>query len=486
MATAFLALNTMDGTTPVAQRYLNASPAVANGGGTFGALDSTTGGTTTHTNLRNRIVCFGGDEKTFLAVVGGTIYRTDDEFATWNPVQTLTSVATHHCVSGIHIVDLGGVPTAVVAYRTGTNTARAFRSSDGITWTDAGTSGTLIAAPNSTTGGIVDEIVYHNVLYLMISGVGSGSRTTIWFHDPGANSFGSFLINGSDINNSSGCFAVWQDMLVATRHSSLTSQQLVDITTGVPTSLVTLAGAGTVVANGMQNGMFVDPATGDLILFMYHTSPGGTVQCYQINKTTYAATLLTSTVLPTAVRALGNTFKARPYMDIEASLGDDPNNPPVYVYFAASGTLGTTLTMYKWNGVAALMTLVDSGGNVGHAISINPRPVGGQYSYTVGQLRLRIVGRTPVFGGVRYSFMCFSSDDNTAVKVRGFHDSGAIETLSEAATLTNPSVGTIVGAYNTGLIADGTTVYQVTWAAQDDGISQGERRKFGLDIVIDE
>jgi hypothetical protein len=481
-ATQFLALNTNDGVTPQVKTV--ADNVFTNVGVTFGTLDTNSGGLASGGangafNPVNRVVNFGGNEKTFLAAAGTAIFRTTDEFASFSSVQTLTSLTgTTIYKTGIHIVDVNGTPTATILYVVSVNTARAMTSTDGVTWVDSGTSGTLHTWNGaSTSQAILDEIVYHNVLYFYGSQQNGGTNCLIWYYEPGTNAFGSFD-PGSNLNG--GTLCVWQDMLVLLRANSSAVIEVANLTTTEDTVIVpsiTTGASSAVTAS--RFGAFVEPSTNNLIVFFYATGPGGTMQCYTITPS-FVATRLTTTVLPAALQALGNTAKVRPYVDVQGNVG---GNPTVYVYFGANGTSGTTYAMYQWNGDSSLMTLIGSGGNVRHALGINTHPVGGQYNYTSGNYRIRLTGRAPAASAMRYTFKIYSTSGTDAVKVQGVFGLGTEEKLTRAATLSSPSVGTISGGFNTGLTADGTTAYQVTWNAATDGLTQGQRHKFVFNVV---
>jgi hypothetical protein len=492
MATAFLGINTTDSGTPQAVRIVNASAYQV--GVPFGTNDTTSGGLANGSsvgafNYVNRVISFGGDQKTFIATVGTAIFRTTDEFATVSSVQTLTSLtASTVYKTGIHVCDVGGVPTAVIMYVVTATTARAMKSTDGITWTDSGTSGALRSwNAASTSQAILDQIVYHNVLYLYGSQGTGGTNCLVWYFDPATSTFGSF---DPGANACGGTLGIWQDALVLLRSTSAGVIELADLTAASNTTMLTGIATGGFLAPAnnvsMKFGMFVDPNTGNLITFFYATGPGGTLQCYRITPG-LVTTRLTNIVLPSAISSLGGTLaKAMPFMDLAQNIG---GTPTVYVYFApnggltASGIVGTTWTMYKWIDDATEMSFVDTGSTVRHALSINPGPVGGQYSYTTGQRRVRCTARTAVLGGMRYTFLLYSDSGADSVKVQGVFGTATEEQLSHAATLSNPSVGTITGGFNTGLTADGTTSYQVTWLAGTDGIGQGQRHKFALNVV---
>lgn len=480
MVTAFLGLNPFDGTTPQVKRYLNASP--GNVGNAFGAITASHQAKMNHTN---RVISFGGDEKTFLALTAGTVYRTTDEFLNFTGVVNQTGISGAAKSTGFHVVDANGTPRVCFLYAVDPVTARGMSSDDGVTWSDTGSIGSLQAGSDSGAPGIVDEIVYHNVLYtaaFRVDSTGVGGVNAIWYYDPGAGSIGSINVSVGSGNNVV-ALAVWRDMLVMLRPNipavSLT-WNLTDITTGAVIQRVSL-GVDANGGEGSKPGVWVDPASGDLIAVFYSSG----LKCYSINSA-YSVTNITGTVLPAAVTALSSAAKCRPHMDIEASLGSA--TPAIYLFFANNGTAGTSYALYQWNGKGAVMTLVDSGGSVSHALGINNRPVGGQFCYTSGQLRLRVVSRTPVAGGVRYGVVLSGPTGAEACSVKAYYDPAATEKLSQGAALVNPSVGAltdpgVAGSEWTGLVADRTTVYEITWAAQIQGVPQGARYKFGLSVI---
>jgi hypothetical protein len=147
--------------------------------------------------------------------------------------------------------------------------------------------------------------------------------------------------------------------------------------------------------------------------------------------------------------------------------------------------------MYQWQGVGAVATLVDTGGNTADALGVNADMDGGQYSWSAGEKTMTIVSRVAVVGGVRFTFKLHSDSGTDPIKVRAFTRRvvGLQSRTKTPAEVENNSHGalssTAPGNYNTGLTADGTTSYSLTVNLIDLGFSLVERGRIIFDVVDD-
>ena len=89
-------------------------------------------------------------------------------------------------------------------------------------------------------------------------------------------------------------------------------------------------------------------------------------------------------------------------------------------------------------------------------------------------------------GSVRIQFTIYGQLGTEVVDVNGYYidrTSGDAYSTTQA-TLSNASHGTIISNEIQGLIADGGTIYQVTWEALTDGITEGEDYGFNLHVAL--
>lgn len=501
MATPFLAINYRpNGGVPKVKRYANCSPGdPVIGEATVGAADAVgTGTSQTGMVLHSRVVQFGTNKQWFCAV-GASVYYTTDAGLTWSnaapfgiPTINVLSVA-QYLKTGLHVIDIGGVPNIVFYYATTTATQwRGYRF-DGSTWIALGpvTTGASLLVSDY----LIEDMVFNNVLYVVLGRVGV-NVPVITFFDPGAGSGGDFLMGGG--NASSPCsLAPYRGSLYAIyKGGSNINVYLWDLTAGVGTSIVATLWTGTVAAAGLGTQYcdgFVDPVTGDLICIFYTTLALGW-RAVRVSPT-LVPTDITSSVIPfgmTGTTTGGDsptTSRCRAFVDQESTPGA---NPSIYVYYAPDGVTGTTMLMYKWNGVSTLMTVYDSGGNVADSLGCFPDMDGGQYSWSPAEKTLQPLQWLPAPGGVRFTFKLYSDSGTDLVRIRAFTRQQAApeDRTKTPVELTNPSVGTLSGAgpgnYMQGpaVVADnGVTTYQVTVNLAGVGFSLVERGRVIFDVV---
>jgi hypothetical protein len=488
MPTPFLAINHIDGTTPQAKTY--AGTTVTTHGVAFGSLPGN--GNTAEPQNKNGIIVFGGDNNTWIALSAASIYRTTDAGANWAVVQALTvpSTDTMSLNTGFHVVDIGGVPTIVFAYLTTTLTQmRAYKSTDGVTWTAMGPY-TIASRPPSCS--FRDVIAFHSTI--AFATVRSGSTPcTIYMWDVATDAMTTFTAENSGVNVSNYmpcCFVVWKDTLcfISRFQAGASNQEwyLYDITSGTQERIATIltGGSGT-TTGGALPAAFEDPATGDLIIFRPYAPSGDHV--HRVNKTTLAVTQIQAQVLPAAWAEHGNG-RVLVYVDQEANPGGDPD---IYLYHRGNVFgAGSPMTCWKWNGVAANVTLVDSGGNQAHTLSIPNRSGGGPCTWVADELRLRVVSwtGTGIINGIRVSFKLYSMSGSQACSVRGWNRARTEAHTKNPSKLMTPSHGSLSGAaagnLMEGLTADnGVTTYEVTIDLEDQNRPNFERSAQVLDVV---
>jgi len=174
----------------------------------------------------------------------------------------------------------------------------------------------------------------------------------------------------------------------------------------------------------------------------------------------------------------------------------DPANPAIYIYHTNNGSYSATTTqmwsIYQWNGNSSQITLQDTGGDVSDACPWNRFSQGTTVSQQNGSLvfgpHVEITGTQTVLtgpGSIRFSFKLFSSTGSQIVTVRGFFGTVNDEYAATAASLTNPSHGSMNGNINENLTADnGATTYEITWNSGTDGIAQQQAYKFVFNVRV--
>ena len=489
MATPFLAVNYRDGTTPKVKRYAIASPGdPVPGEASFGALDTSIGGP--HSCVDNKVVQFGGN-KTWLSVAGNQIYRTTDGGLTWTSVKTLTGASTgeNAVKSGLFVIDLSSFPTACIFYLTSTIDAwRGTTSTDGITWTDSPLFSALATTPGSAA--VSAQVVFNNTIYVLLCSSSNNYQAQVISYSPGGNSASSLVLAIFPAIPTS--FAPWRNALYIfhkiTAGGAVVLQDITGGTLATVATLIATATSGPVAGARYADG-FVDPVTGDLICWVYNTAAlGWSVVRVSPSFAPVDITGLTRPFQLSGTTVGGNspqTSRIRVFADQVANPG---GNPDIYLYYSVDG-VSSPMLVYRWQGVGAVATLEDTGGNTAHSLGICVDMDGGQYSWTPGERFVKIHSWAPVSGGIRLTFSLWSETGTDSVKVRAFTRRDAVQARCNTPTeVKTPSVGALSfvgpGNFNTGLTADnGVTTYQLTVNLIGVGFSLVERGRVILDAV---
>jgi len=489
MSSPFLALNCRDGGTPQARRYVNATASAV--GVSFGALDTGTAHANHQGVQSRRLIQFGGDDNTWIGTTGNQIYRTTDAGASWASVKTYTSMHADTChKTGIYVVDISGVPTAVVVYLpTTVTTLRATYSTDGITWVDVDPIALGVSLPTGTATGWSSELLFNNTIYFLAV-TGGNANDFVCRFNLGAASASAISLNAF-YENAGSALVAWNGSIYMVRTDNALVTRLYDVTAGALSIAVQLD-TSTVSQNVFPTKYtaFVDPTTGDLAVWYYRTTALGW-KCVQIASGSFTIIDQTATVRPLALSGTTAGGNSPVTSGLFASV-DEEGSPgvaaPVTLYYRAHQTPGLSLTHYQWNGFGAVMTLIGTGGNTAHALGIANRGGLGPLTWTASTLRVRPISWTGqgVSGGVRFSFKLYGPLGNEAVKVRAYRRTSPQPHTQFPSTLSGPSVGTISldGFFNEGLVADnGVTTYTVVIALEADGVPNATPGAIVLDVV---
>ena len=446
MPTPYFGLNTQVG-SPTVKRYLGLSAtAVGNTFGTAETLDTTT-------QSLNRVIQFGGDSNTFLALQNKIVYRSTDAGVTWTQVFAPAASPSGYS-SGLNVIYKNGIPTVCFIWKStvviGFSTeGRGSYSTDGITWvTDSGVPGMGIGSY------ISKDTIFRNTLYVASTASFGGDIEHITSYSPGSN-----LGNISLASYPTLC--VFNDQLTVLRADSL---------------LYTLSGGALQLrissfpaAGGAPRylGMFVDSNSGDLICFARKATSWG---CYQVSASQLTAgtfTDISTTVIPLGMRSsVGASSRVLTFVDGEATPG---SNPDKYLIYTDNELSGTVPSLYKWNGVSTEMSDIDSGGSSRDALTVatNCQGVG---NWSSGENSIELLNRTPTSGGVILDYKAYGGG---AVNIRAWFGTQLEEYETHAATL----IGT------TAITADGTA-RQITWNNAADGIATGSRFRMILEVYV--
>lgn len=468
MPTPMLALNWKSGTTPQVRRVLTGSSSTQ--GVSFGTLETGAG---VADQAFQRVVRFRGHQ-TLIAVVNTSIYRSTDAGVSWTAVVSADSdLGGTGAKAGPFVLHPAGVPTLVILARTSTSSWKLFTSTDGSSWQKS-SAFTLV---DSGAQPIQQVVSWQGALY-GFAGFGSNARTFIW------NTTSASVVAAPTAVFSGSCphaMTVFNDRLFAlsTPAADAQARTLYEFSSGawVARDASFLTSQGTPGAD-QKMLLFVDPAANVLVGWCPQVGTGW--RCFTWDSL-LGRNEITSSVGASLLGTAANTSRLAAVVD-----GMDPGlgaSPRVFVYHAANGTAGTAFSVFRWVGVSSQMAAIGSGGDVQHAM-----PFGVQYQgscfFTPGQRHIERVSATPVNGGVKWGIKLYSpvsSPSTDSVDVCFYLGEAEAEYPgTPKATLASPSTGSITGGNTwTGLNAadNGSTTFEVTWKAEDDGYLDGERVK---------
>ncbi len=483
MPTAFVTLKRLGSGSPAVIRYLGTGTTQV-GPTLSAAFESASFNQSRH--LYNcRVVQFKGADDLFV-VCRDRIERYNG--TTWTNVKTLVSppglgTGDEGQIYGFVNMLVNGVPTLVCTYREGNGgNIRATKSTDGTAWTDV-VSGSLFAPGNGGHPWGIHQV--GNTLYWFGTELTS-TNNVIAFYTPSTDSFGAFALNGAITGNP----AVWSGTAFKGRHyllgldDSNSDRPALMQVVGGSLSLVENLGAGMAPVVGNETKYVLWTDTVDLYGLYYHNQGSGAEWiCRRWTDNgaggLNASTDISATVLPTAFRSAGTppaTGRWGMILDPE----DNPGGVPTQtLYYASTGTVGTSWSEFRWNGNASLIGVGgaanSTGGDTGHVLPFFNVPSGDR-TYTSGGLHASIELLTPVLGAEQVSFRLFSSSGTPTVNFRLFYTKDG-DTATTLATIQNASAGTIVSNQITGLTADttGSTTYTVEWDTETDGLSPGQQ-----------
>ena len=396
--------------------------------------------------------------------------------------------------TGMHVISILNVPHLCMVYGTDTGNEN-WNGAILNLITDVWTETTEVALAAAGTD-VISEIVYRSKIYWITGpAVSNGHRLNIY--DPTTSTITQVDLNqgGTEgFQDGTGNFSLGilddklyifgLDLFSGTEQWHVA--ELISTTLNRFATVQNIAAVGTAAADG-KPGFFTDGTF--LYCFTWDDNPTAGWNAYRVDNV--GAVTQINTVLPIALRK-----GAGPPTPTQArwAVTYDPNETPgtldIYLWYAADGTEGTAQTLYKWvdgtPGNETEMTLVDAGGDVGHAIPSTVTMTGGERIFVPGELDILITGRDPVLGGQRIRFKAYGDPGNADKNVEFFFD-GASEPTVMLATLTGLAGGGTavrVGNQIQGVDANGITEYSAIWDVAANGFSSGDRAQLSARISI--
>jgi hypothetical protein len=396
--------------------------------------------------------------------------------------------------TGIHTLVVNNVPYLCMAYGTDTaneNWSGVTFNTKTLAWNE--TSDIALAAAGTE---VIAEITYRAKLYWITGpAVANGHRLNIF--DPLASTITQIDLNQggtTGFQDGTGNFSmsILNDKLYVFGLDMFSGNEewhVAELDGSALTRLATvqsIAAVGAAATDG-KPGFFTDKTY--LYCFVWDDNPTAGWNAYRV--TDAGAVTQINTVLPVALRkGAGPPTPTQARWAITYDPDSNPGTLDIYLWYAANGTEGTTWDLYQWvdgsPGSETEMTLVDSGGDVAHAIPSMVTMTGGERLFTVGEMDILITGRDPVLNGQKIRFKAWG-DAGFANKTVEFRRSGESEPAGPLCTLKETAEGgTAIRVGNTvqQVDADGVTEYAVVWDVGADGFGSGARAQLTAYISV--
>jgi hypothetical protein len=229
-----------------------------------------------------------------------------------------------------------------------------------------------------------------------------------------------------------------------------------------------------------QYALFTD---GVEMFALYTVNAGASDEGWYVRSTTDGLTWndISTTVLPTGLLSPNNggTWNGNTSLERFAVVYDVDTVPgalTLNLYHAIDSSVSTILTHFQWNGNAAQITQIDTGGSAQDALPTG-YPNAGERIWTAGERDIKITARTPDLLGEKLSFTAYGG--GTGLNVKFYHTLLGHPVLLEStlvAPVTGGSATLNVGLNQVeGVAADGSTVYTIIWDFVTDSLSTGTR-----------
>jgi len=363
---------------------------------------------------------------------------------------------------GMRVSSRGGATVLFVVYAANPTYYCNYSTDGGTTWTEVNVAGT--ANPNM----LCDPVMWNGKFYMQSFNTASGSIDSIVF-DPSSKTMTS--VTGIPASNYQPTMCVFNGQLYSTQ---FTSPNISIYQFGATWTVAKSNAIGSVSAGGGGQKRWAMFEQGGFMWLIYYNVTGTAWHCAKMD------TSLTVTSSDTSIPAgmSSSTGFLRAMADSAQMTGTEPQ---IYIYYAADNGSATQLSVFKWNGTS-IMTLVESGGLSRDQLSIQ-KWSGGDGFWQSGSNKIELLAQVGVASGVQISFKIYSPSGTANVSLRAWYANNTTNYPITAATLANPSSGSLAADHKsvTGLIADGTTTYTVTWSSSTDGINSGDNYQLLLE-----
>jgi hypothetical protein len=405
------------------------------------------------------------------------IYQFDDGTANdWVEVhqavsQDTTGGSGFH--SGIHVLQINDVPTMVAFYRNTPNfDLQALHSTDGTTWT-------LFDTNTSTGTNIIGRsFVFRNNIYIFFHHTSSPGLLK---YDPVAKTAIILTVDSLWPAGISKDFCVFNGELYGLGPNSTGTDANFSIKKLVGNQFVQVQSFGAAFrthADSDTNAghcLFTDGT--DMFAFM--SGKNGSLQVGSTairlvpNGAVFTESDITTPVVPPSLRATSSqNHRWHSFLDNDT----DPENPIITIWTQAPDGDGS-FNAWQWNGYALPMTNLGPGPAAGMALP-HTKDGGGEYVFTQDEPSVEITSITPAIDSQTVSFIVYSPNPTSALKVRFWYDAG--ETFAKtSATLIGPVTGGgVLSSDTTGdfvddVSGDGVTIHTVRWDIVADGLTKG-------------
>lgn len=449
-------------------QYVGATVTAA--GTTFSTADSAN---IQHRPLGRAIQAFGD---VYVTTFDG-LYKKDDPSVlagTFTLIGAFTGAAANY-IGPVARVFIGGVPYLTGVFKTG-----AFAN-----WTGwkynllTSTFTTYTGLTGGNTNHLNEFVVYRNKLYMRY---GLTTSADVW--DPESETMTTI----AGLAAEPGCaFCVADDKLFATVQTTTTEARTRVLSGGSFVDFGATPNFSHGNASSGKSAMFA--LANSFITITLDVSGQDGLAAYETdflgNRTD-----ITNTVIPDALKAVarGGSFAGsitalvcRVVVDVST----DPLNPEILFYYAASTTTGTPWSVYQWNGTGSVMTVVDTGGDVDHALPFTTVD-GGSRIWTPGELDADFVARADDLGAERVDVRTWGAVGPTDKTIAVFFNKKGSSDLT-LATLAGPVTGgsAALNGGNNGLInieANPLVDYSFLVPLAPNGISVGERVQYYVQV----
>jgi hypothetical protein len=361
---------------------------------------------------QDRVLEFGS---VLLCVINNYIIRSTD-YVNWSVVHTYTSPSdtpSTQCHTGLHVFyPSGTTPLLGVVYggNGGSNETMRVTSTDGVTWTEA-----VVNPSNSLGGGgamgVSREVVFNNTLFFFSStNQSNGTQVCSW--EPLTDAF-QFLGNPAT-NNGPTCLDMitFQNTLLLIAVNSNNHVCLFNFAGGSFNLLLDLGVSGNTGGTSTEWALF-DPLDGNLYAIVYENSP-----LWEMYKILYSGGSYTNggEIDSTTLAGTGITtgLDGRWYI-----VTDDvtvPETPAVYLYYASSDAVGTSVQVMLWNGPTSAVSVIGTTSGIEVAIA-HTRAGGGERIWGPNQPSILGQNSSTTIAGIVLTYTVYGGTTSGTVDV---------------------------------------------------------------------